>query len=75
MPLYNLKNTETEEVFEKFMKISEMEALLLENLHIIQWHETPPTFSYNDSKKPDSGFREVLQKIKSKHKGNTINDW
>ncbi len=75
MPLYNLKNTETEEVFEKFMKISEMETFLSENPHIQQWHESAPSMSYNDVKKPDSGFREVLQKIKSKHKGNTINDW
>ena len=75
MPLYNLKNTETEEVFEKFMKISEMEAFLAENPNIIQWHETPASFSYNDTKKPDSGFREVLQKIHSKHHGSKINTW
>jgi hypothetical protein len=75
MPLYNLKNTETDEVFEKFMKISEMETFLSENPHVVQWHEAAPAFSYNDAKKPDAGFREVLQKIKSKHRGNTINDW
>ena len=75
MPLYNLKNTETEEVFEKFMKISEMETFLSENPHVIQWHETPTSFSYNDVKKPDSGFREVLQKIHSKHKGSKVNTW
>jgi hypothetical protein len=75
MPLYNLKNTETEEVFEKFMKISEMETFLSENPHVIQWHETPTSFSYNDAKKPDSGFREVLQKIHSKHQGSKVNTW
>ena len=75
MPLYNLKNTETDEVFEKFMKISEMETFLSENPHVQQWHETAPSMSYNDVKKPDSGFREVLQKIHSKHKGSKVNTW
>jgi hypothetical protein len=75
MPLYNLKNTQTEEIFEKLMKISEMETFMAENPHIIQWHEAPPAMIYNDSRKPDSGFREVLNKIHSKHHGSKINTW
>jgi len=75
MPIYALKNTNTEEVFEKIMKISEMEQFLSENPHIILWHEAAPAMSYNDAKKPDAGFREVLQKIHSKHRGSKINTW
>jgi hypothetical protein len=57
------------------MKISEMETLLSENPHIQQWHESAPSMSYNDAKKPDAGFREVLQKIHSKHRGSKVNTW
>ena len=39
MPIYPLKNTETEEIFEKSMKIAEYEIYMQENPHIQRYYE------------------------------------
>ena len=66
MPTYMFKNTETGEVFEKQMKISELDQYKLDNpTHERYFDSAPPL---GDAvrlgvRKLDNGFREVLQKI------------
>lgn len=77
MPTYSFKNIETNEEFERILSMSERETYLEENPHIKQTITVAP--SLGDSvrlglRRPDNGFREVLQKAKV-HKHNTINDF
>lgn len=75
MPLYELKNTETGEIFEKTMKISEYEEYLNQNKHIVR-HFT--TMHFQDSvslgiKKPPREFQEeVIGRIKKNNPGHNI---
>ena len=77
MPTYSFKNIETNEEFERILSMSERETYLEENPHVKQTIKKAPALG--DSvrlglRKPDQGFREVLQKAKV-HKHNTINDF
>ncbi|NBX51127.1 hypothetical protein EBT25_14665 [bacterium] len=78
MPTYAFKDNNTNEVFEKFMKMSEKEQFLLDNPHLESVIGAPATV-YNNAGKPDQGFRDVLKEIKSKHDAkftrSTINTW
>jgi hypothetical protein len=66
MPTYDFRNKETDEVFVKIMRIAEKEQYLIENPHIEQLILTAPAFTGDHIViKKDSGFKEVLQKIKS----------
>lgn len=75
MPLYELKNNETGEIFEKNMKIAEYEQYLKDNPHI-QRHFT--TMHFQDSvslgiKRPPLDFKEgVLDKIKRNNPGHNM---
>jgi hypothetical protein len=73
MPTYEFYDTETGEVFEKFLKISEKEKYLEENPHIesmISAAAIVGGVSIKD-KVPD-GFKEVLSKISENHKGSNV---
>ena len=72
MPTYTFLNSETNEEFTEFMKISEMEEFLATNLNI-KLIPASPRISYNDLKKPNDCFRDRLKEIKKSHRGNTIN--
>ena len=75
MPLYDFKNKDTGEVFEKFMSISSKEEYLKENPNI------EPILSSNmmidpfrlGIRKSDQGFKEVLQRIHEKTPGSQLN--
>jgi hypothetical protein len=80
MPTYEFQNTDTGEVFEKFMKISERETYLKENPHITQRISSvrPVIDSARLGRmKPDQGFRDLLSSMKDNksYTGNKINDW
>lgn len=70
MPTYIFVNKETGEQFEKFMKISERDQYLKDHpelqpgLTACAWQEA--AFG---GRKPDAGFKEVLQKIKERTPG------
>jgi len=75
MPTYDFKNKDTGEVFTKAMKIAEREQYLLDNPNLEGVISSP---SLIDSvrlgiRKPDSGFKEVLQKIHEKTPGSALN--
>jgi len=67
MPTYDFRNKETGEVFERIMKIADKEQYLIDNPHLEQTITTAPAFTGDHIiLKKDSGFKEVLQKIKEK---------
>ena len=76
MPLYEFRNSETGEVFEKMMSISSKEDYLKENPNIESYISGAPPMI--DSvrlgvKKTDQGFKEVLQRIHEKTAGSILN--
>jgi hypothetical protein len=75
MPRYTFVNTKTDEVFDEFMTISQMETYLEENTHIRQEIGAPLIVSGVSSgkNKPDSGFRDILKTIKKRHPRSTVN--
>jgi hypothetical protein len=76
MPVYTFKDKSTGKVWDEFMSISERDDLLANNPHIEQGLAAPaicdPT-RVGVRSKPESGFRDVLKKIKSKHIRSNIN--
>jgi hypothetical protein len=69
MPTYKLLNKNTNEEFEEFMGISELQEYLSINPHIEQLvNGAPSLHSGRGLKKPDAGFRDLLTTIK---KGNS----
>ena len=75
MPLYDFRNKDTGEVFEKFMSISAKEEYLKENPNIesmlgMNALIDPVRLGIH---KPDQGFKEVLQRIHEKTPGSQLN--
>jgi hypothetical protein len=75
MPVYRFRDTQTDEVFEVFMKISEKADYLQENLHIESYIMAPSIVSGVSvvNKIPD-GFKDVLSRISEQHKGTELAD-
>lgn len=76
MPTYDFRHRETGEIVEKLMKISEREDFLRDNPQYESVILSAP--SIGDPirlgvRKPDQGFREVLQKAKAAHPRGNIN--
>lgn len=75
MPLYDFRNKDTGEVFEKFMSISAKEEYLKENPNIESMLGMPPLIDpvRLGVHRPDQGFKEVLQRIHEKTPGSQLN--
>jgi hypothetical protein len=78
MPTYTFEDTNTGEIFDKVMKISDRDLFLEENPNITQRIGRPP--SIGDAvrlgrMKPDDGFRDVLRNVQHHHKKDNINTW
>lgn len=76
MPLYEFKNTETGEVIEKFMSISSREEYMKENPHmeaVISGGNAIIDPVRLGIRRPDQGFKEVLQRIHEKTPGSQLN--
>lgn len=77
MPTYSFRNTDTGEIFDKVMKISEREKYLEENPQLESYLGSAP--SLGDPvrlgiRRPDGGFNEVLSKIHANnYKSNLAN--
>jgi hypothetical protein len=68
MPTYRFLNNDTGEEFEDFMGISALDVYLNENTNITQLvNGAPMIHSGRGLKKPDSGFRDILKKIKGEN--------
>lgn len=75
MPTYDFKNTDTDEVFTKVMKIAEKEEYLKANPHIQQMVSAPNLVDpvRIGVRKVDNGFKEVLQRVHEKTPGSRLN--
>ena len=75
MPTYLFRNTETGEVFEKVMKISELDPYKMENpTHERYYDGVAPAFAGDHiTIKKDTGFKEVLQRVHEKTPGSQLN--
>lgn len=72
MPLYNFRNKETNEYVEHLMPYSKIEEFL-ENNPDLEHTVSAPNISYNDAKKPDDNFRDILRDIKKNSPRSDIN--
>jgi hypothetical protein len=76
MPTYVFRNKETNEQFEKIMKISELDKFREENPQletVIQSVAFGDPTKLSSSRKFDTGFKEVLQRIHEKTPGSELN--
>lgn len=76
MPTYVFRNIETGEQFEKILKMSELDSFRAENPQletVIQAVAFGDPTKLTSSRKFDSGFKEVLQKIHERSPGSELN--
>ena len=76
MPTYVFRNKETGEQFEQIMKISELDSFRAENPQletVIQAVAFGDPTKMSTTRKFDSGFKEVLQKIHERSPGSELN--
>jgi hypothetical protein len=75
MPTYVFRNKETGEQFEKIMKISELDSFREENPQletVIQAVAFGDPTKLSSTRKFDTGFKEVLQRIHEKTPGSQL---
>lgn len=76
MPIYSMKNLDTQEEFEINLKYSDLEQYLKENPNITQIFNKFPGMVDPvriGVRKTDEGFKDALREVKNHHKRNTIN--
>ena len=76
MPTYVFRNKETGEQFEQVMRMSELDPFRAENPHletVIQSVAFGDPTKLSTTRKFDSGFKEVLQKIHERSPGSELN--
>ena len=67
MPVYIFKNNKTNEVYEKFLSMSEREEYLKDNPDINQVPTAPNIVAGVGGIRKDAGFNEVLSKVSEAH--------
>jgi len=75
MPTYDILNTETNEVEEVFMTISEKEKYLKDNPHMKQHYTKVAGIvsgTISAGNVDNHGFKEVLQKVGEAHPGSEV---
>lgn len=73
MPTYSFRNKDTGEVFDKILRISEREEFLSQNPNLESVITSAPAFAGDHvTLKPDTGFKEVLQKIHERTPGSQL---
>ena len=76
MPTYVFRNKQTGEQFEQIMKMSELDSFRVDNPQletVIQAVALGDPTKLSSSRKFDSGFKEVLQKIHERSPGSELN--
>jgi hypothetical protein len=76
MPTYVFRNKETGEQFDKILKMSELDSFRAENPQletVIQAVAFGDPTKMSTTRKFDSGFKEVLQKIHERSPGSELN--
>lgn len=78
MPTYDFRDTNTGEVFEKFMSMSAKDEYLKENPHIQQTMTVAPSVvsgvSTSTQYRVPDGFKEVLSKVAEAHPTSQVAD-
>ena len=71
MPTYTFRNKDTNEVFDKFMRISERDQYLQDNPNIEPMLTSPfvEHLDHDRGKRPDEGFLDVLRSIRDNAPG------
>lgn len=69
MPTYTFKNTETEEIFDKMMKISEYDEFLKNNPNVIRHHASAPGLAEKEPKPPSDFQKYVVDSIQRRNPG------
>lgn len=76
MPIYDLIDTNTNEVFEKSMKIAEYQRFLEENPHIKRYYTKPniaiDSIALGRTKPPKEFQENIIGRIKRSVPGNNI---
>jgi hypothetical protein len=73
MPTYSFRNKDTGEIFDKLLKIAERDEYLTQNPHLESIITSAPAFAGDHiTLKKDTGFKEVLQKIKERNPRNDL---
>ena len=75
MPTYVFRNKETNEQFEKILKISELDSFRADNPQletVIQAVSFGDPTKLSSTRKFDTGFKEVLQRIHEKTPGSQL---
>jgi len=67
MPTYSFRNKETQQVSDKFMKMSEKEQYLIDHPVLESIIGAPAMIDQTSTLKPDNGFRDLLKDIRKKH--------
>jgi len=76
MPTYVFRNKETGEQFEKILKMSDLDSFRVDNPQletVIQAVAFGDPTKLSTTRKFDSGFKEVLQKIHERSPGSELN--
>jgi len=76
MPVYSMRNTDTNEEFEVNFKYSDLSAYLLDNPNVKQiFTRFPGTVDPVNVgvRKTDEGFKDALREVRNAHRKNTIN--
>lgn len=78
MPTYDFKNLNTDEIETHIMKMSELDEFKQNNPHLERYMSTAPGISDPirlGLRRPSSGFRELLGRIKNNNRGSNIKDY
>jgi hypothetical protein len=75
MPLYDFKDTNSGEYFEKFLTLDEREAFLNDNPQIKQIHIKGLTAVSGIDVRPSDGWNDVLKSVKKANYKSTIETW
>jgi hypothetical protein len=78
MPIYSLRNKDTDEIFDVMLKISDYEQYLIANPHIERYFGNAPNIGDSvrlSVKKPPTDFMKgVIGRMKDSIPGNTLSD-
>lgn len=73
MPTYTFLNTETNEEFDKVMRIKDLDEYKQSNPHLQQVIRDQQPIVRSHNQKPDSNFRDLLKTIKKGNPRSNVN--
>ena len=74
MPVYTFHNKETDEYYDKFMKISERETYLNDNPQVENIISAPAIVGDHVVKRRDGGMKEIFSRIAEAHPNSPLAD-